>query len=87
MANDTAEDQVVWMYPPSLALAILATILYGMIFLTLFYQTIIRYRAWFFTTVVIGAAVELAGYILRSYSAHNQTQLVRSPMASPQNVD
>lgn len=71
-----AESDSIWMYPPSLALAILATVLYSVVFFTIFYQTIVKYRAWFFTTVVVGAAIEVVGYALRSYSAKQQTVLV-----------
>ncbi|KAK5987911.1 Protein RTM1 [Cladobotryum mycophilum] len=70
-----ADDQVVWMYDPSFPLAIVGTIVYGIIFLAIFYLTIIRYRAWYFTVVVVGAAIEVAAYILRAYSTKNQTVL------------
>ncbi|KAK4119037.1 RTA1-domain-containing protein [Parathielavia appendiculata] len=65
----------VWMYSPSFAVAVLATILYGLVFLAIFYLTFIKYRAWFFTCVVIGAAIEVAGYALRCYSVKNPTDV------------
>ncbi|KAK4220027.1 RTA1 like protein-domain-containing protein [Rhypophila decipiens] len=69
------EDQSVWQYNPSLALAILASILYGIIFLVIFYQTFIKYRSWYFTCVVVGAGVEVAGYALRCHSIRNPSQV------------
>ncbi|KAK3349348.1 RTA1 like protein-domain-containing protein [Lasiosphaeria hispida] len=63
------------MYTPSFALAVLASILYGLTFLWLFYLTIIKYRAWYFTCVVIGAAIEVAGYALRCVSIKNPTDI------------
>lgn len=74
-----ADDKDVWMYNPSVALAILGAVVYGLIFIAITYLTFIRYRAWFFTVVVVGAAVEVAGYVLRAYSAKNRTILVRTP--------
>ncbi|KAK9440801.1 7-aminocholesterol resistance protein RTA1 [Metarhizium brunneum] len=71
-----ADDKDVWMYNPSFALAVIGTIVYGLIFIAITYLTFFRYRAWYFTVVVIGAAVEVAGYVLRAYSARNRTILV-----------
>ncbi|KAK2594050.1 hypothetical protein QQS21_008235 [Conoideocrella luteorostrata] len=70
-----ADDKDVWMYNPSVALAILGAVVYGILFLAISYQTFFRYRAWFFTVVVVGSGVEVAGYVLRAYSAKNQTVL------------
>jgi ABC-type uncharacterized transport system permease subunit len=72
-----SEETVVWLFEPSFPLAVLASILYGLIFLALFYLTVIKYRAWYFTCVVVGAAIEVVGYAMRSYSAKFQTMLVR----------
>ena len=72
-----SDDDIVWMYNPSLALAILGSVVYGLLFIAITYITFVRYRAWFFTVVVVGAAVEVAGYVLRAYSASHQTALVR----------
>lgn len=69
--------QSIWMYSPSFALAVLASILYGVVFIWIFYLTVIKYRAWYFLCVVIGAAIEVAGYALRCYSIKNPTQIVR----------
>jgi len=84
MANSTAagseEEEPVWQYPPSFALAVLALVIYSIIFLWIFFTTVIKYRAWFFTTVVIGTAIEVGGYAARSYSAKNQTNLVSNEL-------
>lgn len=63
------------MYNPSFALAIIGTIVYSIIFLVISYLTLIKYRAWFFIVVVIGSAIEVAAYVLRSYSAKNQSEI------------
>ena len=74
MADDSDSE---WLYNPSFALAILATILYSFTFVWIFYLTVIKYRAWFFTCVVVGAAIEVVGYALRCYSVKKQTDVVR----------
>jgi hypothetical protein len=79
-----AEDHDVWMYNPSFALAIIGAIVYGLLFIAMTYQTFFKYKAWYFTVVVIGAAVEVAGYILRSYSAKNRTILVHAQKSHEQ---
>jgi hypothetical protein len=83
MADDDAH--VVWMYTPSFALSVLASVLYGLLFLCIFYLTVLKYRAWYFTCVVVGAGVEVAGYALRCYSIKQPTLVVRasSPFPSP----
>jgi len=72
------EADVVWMYTPSFALAVLASVLYGLVFLYTFYLTVIRYRAWFFLCALVGAGVEVAGYALRCYSIKVPTEVVIS---------
>ncbi|KAK0641058.1 RTA1 like protein-domain-containing protein [Cercophora newfieldiana] len=70
----------IWMYTPSFPLAVLAAVLYGLVFAWIFYLTVIRYRAWYFLCVVIGAAIEVAGYALRCYSIKNPREI--GPFAS-----
>ncbi|CAM1506375.1 Fc.00g060160.m01.CDS01 [Cosmosporella sp. VM-42] len=70
-----AKDEDVWMYHPSFALAVIGAVVYGLIFIAISYLTLIKYRAKYFIVVVVGAAVEAAGYILRVYSAKNKSQL------------
>ncbi|KAH7161354.1 RTA1 like protein-domain-containing protein [Dactylonectria macrodidyma] len=71
-----ADSDSVWMYNPSFALSVIGTVIYGIIFLIISYQTLIKYRAWFFLVVPIGAALEVVAYVLRTYSTKNQTALV-----------
>ena len=76
------EIETVWMYTPSFALAVFATVLYGLVFLYSFYLTVIKHRAWFFLCVLVGAAVEVIGYSLRCYSIKAPTAVVQ-PLATP----
>ncbi|KAH7151907.1 RTA1 like protein-domain-containing protein [Dactylonectria estremocensis] len=71
-----ADSDSVWMYNPSFALSVIGTVVYGIIFLIISFQTLIKYRAWFFLVVPIGAALEVVAYILRTYSTKNQTALI-----------
>ncbi|KAF1812327.1 RTA1-domain-containing protein [Eremomyces bilateralis CBS 781.70] len=70
-----AQEERVWLSSPSFPLSIIGAIVYAIPFLIIFYQTIIQYRAWFFTCVVFGAAMEVAGYAARSYSAKFQYEV------------
>ncbi|OAA70285.1 RTA1 domain protein [Cordyceps fumosorosea ARSEF 2679] len=73
MAND---DSSIWVYSPSFPLAIVGCVVYCLLFIAITYTTWIKHRAWFFSTVVVGAAVEVAGYVFRVYSTKHQTVLV-----------
>lgn len=75
MANSDSDSDSVWMYNASFPLAIVGTVIYSLIFLLISYQTLLKHRAWFFFAVPIGAAIEVAAYILRSYSIKHDTQL------------
>ena len=75
---ESDNDQVVWLYNPSFALAVLATVLYGISFLWIAWLTLIKYRSWYFSCVVFGAALEVAGYAVRAYSTQAQTEVVSS---------
>lgn len=72
----------VWIYPPTLALAIIGAVLFGLVTAYLTYLTVFRYRTWYFLCAVLGAIVETAGFIVRCYSTQNQSQLVRCPRLS-----
>lgn len=69
------EDSI-WMYDPSFALAIVGCVVYSLLFIAITHLTFIRYRSWYFTVVVVGAAIEVAGYASRVYSTKNQSELV-----------
>ncbi|KAK3316084.1 RTA1 like protein-domain-containing protein [Apodospora peruviana] len=73
--TERTESISVWMYNPSFALAVLASILYGFSFLAIFYLTVIKYRSWYFTSVVAGAAIEVVGYGMRCYSVRRPTDV------------
>ncbi|KAJ3497985.1 hypothetical protein NLG97_g1481 [Lecanicillium saksenae] len=72
MSND---DTSIWVYSPSFPLAVVGCVVYCLLFIATTYTSWIKHRAWFFSTVVVGAAVEVAGYVCRVYSAKNQTVL------------
>lgn len=69
------EEESVWVYEPNFPLAIIGTIVYSLLFFYITFQTI-RYRSWFFLTVVIGAGIDVVGYAMRVYAARNQTKIV-----------
>lgn len=73
---ESDESQIIWPYNPSFALAVLATILYGLSFLWIAWLTLIKYRSWYFSCVVVGALLEVVGYALRIYSTRAQTEIV-----------
>ncbi|KAM3543449.1 hypothetical protein ARSEF1564_003690 [Beauveria bassiana] len=70
------EDRSIWAYNPSFSLAVVGCIVYSLLFVAIIYTTWIKHRAWFFSAVVVGAAIEVAGYVCRAYSAKNQSVLV-----------
>lgn len=73
MADD---DTSFWAYNPSFPLAVVGCVIYVILFIATTYFTWFKHRAWFFSTVVVGAAIEVAGYVCRVYSAKSQTVLV-----------
>ncbi|KAM0562758.1 hypothetical protein ACHAPJ_001598 [Fusarium lateritium] len=70
-----ADQESIWMYNPSFPLAVIGAIVYGIIFLVLAFQTLIKYRAWYFIVVVIGSVIEVAAYAIRVYSTKNQSEI------------
>ncbi|OAQ96837.1 hypothetical protein LLEC1_03882 [Akanthomyces lecanii] len=73
MAND---DSSIWVYSPSFPLAVVGCVVYSILLFAITYMTWVKHRAWFFSPVVVGAAIEVAGYVCRVYSAKHQTVLV-----------
>lgn len=73
MAND---EESVWMYEPNFPLAVVGCIAYGLLLIAITYFTWFRFRAWYFSVVVIGTLVEVAGYVCRAYSVKHQTVIV-----------
>lgn len=70
------EHTSVWMYDPSFALAVIGAVAYGIVFFAITYMTLIKYRAWYFSVIVVGAAIEVVAYIARVYSVRNRSEIV-----------
>ncbi|KAJ5974491.1 ZIP metal ion transporter [Penicillium waksmanii] len=60
-------------YDPSLVVAIVAAVLYGIAFLLTLIQWV-RYKSWVWLTMVVAAAMEAIGYIARCISTQNVTE-------------
>ncbi|KAF5962642.1 Rtm1p-like protein [Fusarium bulbicola] len=58
------DQDSIWMYDPSFPLAVVGTVVYGIIFLAITYLTLIKYRAWYFIVVVIVRDRELTPFVL-----------------------
>jgi len=88
MANDKSNDDndSIWLYNASTALAIVVAVLYLVPTCVLFWQTIIKYRSWFFLCVFIGSCLEVGGYIARAISSKQVTEIVCTPPLSSHNV-
>lgn len=74
--QNMSDDTTIWPYSPSFPLAVVGCIIYALLFISITYLTWIKNRAWFFSVVVVGAAIEVGGYVCRVYSAKHQTVLV-----------
>src|ERR1700679_3070442 len=74
MANNKSSS--IWSYNPSIALAIAVAILYLIPTCILFWQTVMRYRSYFFLCVVFGSALEVGGYIARAVSTRQVDEIV-----------
>ncbi|KAJ9662804.1 hypothetical protein H2201_005885 [Coniosporium apollinis] len=73
MASD--EPESVWPSDHSTVLAIVAAVLYLIPTCVLCWETIIRYRSWFFSCVVFGSGLEVGGYIARAVSTRQVDQI------------
>ncbi|ATY59599.1 RTA1 domain [Cordyceps militaris] len=71
-----SNNDSIWVYNPSFPLAVVGCVIYSLLFVATTYTTWVKHRAWFFSAVVVGAAVEVAGYACRVYSAKNQAVLI-----------
>lgn len=76
---DAAEDWSVWLYEPSLPLAIVGTIMYAAVFVWITYLTAFKYRSWYFVCVPIGASLEVVGYAMRCHSTQDHQNIVSWP--------
>ncbi|KAJ5604514.1 RTA1 like protein-domain-containing protein [Penicillium lagena] len=66
-------DVSYYRYNPSLAVAIVAAVLYGIAFILTLVQWV-RYKSWVWVVMVIASAMEAVGYISRCISVENVTQ-------------
>lgn len=71
MADVPSEDWSVWLFNPSLPLAIVATAVYTIATVWISYLTCYRYKAWYFVCVPIGGLCQVTGYAIRAYSTQN----------------
>jgi hypothetical protein len=79
MASQSSADFTsVYFYSPSLAAAVIFTILYFIPATVLLWQTCIRYKDWRLLCLPIGALIEVGGYICRSYSVQHTIDIVSS---------
>ncbi|KAF5519377.1 Protein RTM1 [Colletotrichum aenigma] len=72
---DAAKDWSVWLYEPSLPLAIVGTIMYAAVFVWVTYLTAFKYRSWYFVCVPIGASLEVVGYAMRCHSTQDHQNI------------
>ena len=66
----------IWLYNPNFPLAIVAAALYAVPMLIQFWQTVFRYKSYYFIVVFFGALLEVAGYTARAVSVKNYTEVV-----------
>lgn len=59
---------IIYGYTPALALAVVGAVTFGLS--TLFHLVqMLRYRTWYFSIIIVGAAMEVVGYIFRACSS------------------
>jgi hypothetical protein len=73
MANN---DDSIWLYSASTALAIVTAVIYLIPTVVLFWQTVFKYTSWFFLCVLAGSLLEVGGYIARAVSSRMVTEIV-----------
>ena len=76
MPGRNSNPDSIWLYDPSLALAIVFTVIYTLPLVWQIYLTVFRYRACYFSVVIVGAAFEVGGYISRAVSIKQEEQIV-----------
>lgn len=59
---------VIYGYTPALALAVIGAVTFGISTL-LHLAQLLRYRTWYFAIIIVGAAMEVVGYIFRALSS------------------
>lgn len=78
----------IWLYDASLPLAIVTAVIYAVPMVWQGYQTIFKYKTYYFLPVFVGAALEVGGYAARAVSSQQVDQIVcnYSLMAHPTNL-
>ncbi|KAK7955016.1 RTM1-like protein [Apiospora saccharicola] len=73
MADPPPKDWSVWLFEPSLPLAIVGTVVYTLVTIWISHLTCYKYKAWYFVSVPIGGLCQVTGYAMRAYSTqHHQ---------------
>jgi hypothetical protein len=66
----------IWLYNPNFPLAIVGAVLYSIPMVIQLYLTVLKYKSYYFIPVLIGACLEVGGYIARAVSIKQQTEIV-----------
>jgi hypothetical protein len=72
---ETHPDSI-WLYDPNFPLAIVATVLYAITMVVQFWQTVFKYKSYYFIVVFFGALLEVGGYAARVASIKDYTSIV-----------
>ncbi|KAH9209770.1 RTA1 like protein-domain-containing protein [Leptodontidium sp. 2 PMI_412] len=75
MPGSNSNPDSIWLYNPSLALSIVFTVVYTVPLVWQSYLTIFKYRAYYFSVVIVGAAFEVGGYVSRAVSIKKQESI------------
>ncbi|KAH7391576.1 RTA1 like protein-domain-containing protein [Cadophora sp. MPI-SDFR-AT-0126] len=75
MPGSNSNPNSIWLYDPSLPLAIVFTVIYTVPLAWQMYLTVVKYRASYFTVVIVGAAFEVGGYISRAASIQQEEEI------------
>jgi hypothetical protein len=71
-----SDSSSIWLYNPNFPLAIVCAILYAIPTTIQFLQTIIMYKSYYFIVVLLGACLEVGGYIARAVSIKQPDTIV-----------
>jgi hypothetical protein len=81
-----AESDSIWLYNPNFAVSIAFTLIYLIPTTIQFYQSILKYRAYYFSVVLVGAVLEVAGYAVRAAACKQQMSIVGDVLFSVPHV-
>jgi hypothetical protein len=76
MLNKPNDDSI-YFYNPDFSLTVVAAALYVVPTCILLYQTGFRHKTWYLICIPIAGVLEVAGYISRSVSVKNVSDVVR----------